>query len=313
MLLRDAQPTLRNRRANRVRRFFIPALTALCITLLLGAMGCSANIRQAGGLELVIATNLRIPDDFDSIQVRIQQQLDDGGWRPPVLDASYAMQPPSDLPTRFAIAAGTSPDQVVLIDVTAQLSGRPIVKSEALIQVPTDRVDEYTVLLTAKCVEVICLEGNTCDPETGMCISNVVDPSQLPPYAPGQTIDAGPLEDVVIPTADSAGLDATVESADTGADSGTARDAGTETDTGAGDDASANGESGIPSDATAQGDAPSEDCSALPDGTSCGPQRSCCGGACVDTQTDSNNCGGCGSKCAISSGATCTAGRTRLR
>jgi alpha-tubulin suppressor-like RCC1 family protein len=43
----------------------------------------------------------------------------------------------------------------------------------------------------------------------------------------------------------------------------------------------------------------------LPDGASCGPAgRICCSAACVDDQTDTDNCGGCGMKCS----AACSAG-----
>src|SRR5689334_10047997 len=44
-------------------------------------------------------------------------------------------------------------------------------------------------------------------------------------------------------------------------------------------------------------------------GVSCASGQTTCSGACVDTQTDSKNCGTCGTKC--DPGASCAAGKCK--
>lgn len=55
------------------------------------------------------------------------------------------------------------------------------------------------------------------------------------------------------------------------------------------------------------------DCSAVPNGTACDTQAGrgrCCGGSCLNTQTDLNNCGACGNVCTAppNGSATCSNG-----
>src|SRR5262249_57099660 len=40
----------------------------------------------------------------------------------------------------------------------------------------------------------------------------------------------------------------------------------------------------------------------------CNVGQSCCGGSCIETQTDINNCGGCGSSCAAMRSDACVGG-----
>jgi hypothetical protein len=247
------------------------------------ALACGQSVKQAG-LEVIVATNLSIPADFDTIHLRVQQQVDDGGWRPPIVDADFPVQSQSALPEAYGITPGADSDQVALIEVTAKLGERSIVIRTAQIQVPTDWLAQYVVLLSAKCVEVICLEGNTCDPDTGSCVPYQVPPSALGPYTPGQPIDAGMVEDVTLPPVDAgAAEDGTVPQPD----------------------ASTQGD--------AEGDADAGcACNAASGATCDGGQCVCpngeqyCDGACVDVNaSDGKNCGSCKHSCL---GGACTAG-----
>jgi hypothetical protein len=100
----------------------------------------------------------------------------------------------------MSIEAGVSPDQGALIVFTglkeSQVEGRKVitevVQRVVQTQVPTDRVAELKLLLTAPCVGKVtdCSVGHSCQPASGTCGPNQIDSSSLPTYVPGnESID----------------------------------------------------------------------------------------------------------------------------
>jgi hypothetical protein len=130
---------------------------------LLLAFGCSGKVRQAGGLEISVSTDMPTPDRFDTLGVDIEQQAPDGGWGSP-LSASQdggSLVPgpqyyrvPSDitLPTTISVAAGTSPYQEARIAVSALKGGANGLLVQQVVEthpVPTDRIVYVTIALNA--------------------------------------------------------------------------------------------------------------------------------------------------------------------
>jgi hypothetical protein len=168
-------------------------LRGACAAILaaLGVGGaCGGKTIQAGGLEVIVTTNLSTPADFNSLHVTVRQEIDDGGFGTPLVDSDFPIPSATTLPTRFSIQAGSTPDQVALIDVIGRKDGSDVVSREVQIQIPTDRVAELVVLLAADCIGKTCPAGQTCDPTTASCTTTFVDVNQLPPYQPGDQGDA---------------------------------------------------------------------------------------------------------------------------
>lgn len=92
----------------------LAALPCLALGLALGFpfVECSGQTAQAGGLEILIATNLSTPGDFDSMEVQVSQQTSeaDGGEWATLFDNDFLVPGETTLPTSFSIAAGTSAD-----------------------------------------------------------------------------------------------------------------------------------------------------------------------------------------------------------
>ena len=173
---------------------------------------CSGKIRQAGGLEVIVKSDLGVPQDLTAVSVAISQQTA-SGWAVR-FRRDVVLGGPVQLPATFTIAAGASTDEEALVDVSGlDGQGQPSVFSETLVQVPTDRVAEIIVFLAKTCVGKLsvagdggvmsgCQPGQTCDPSNGGCMSSLVaDP---PNYRP---------QDVTATSAASGGemLDATLD------------------------------------------------------------------------------------------------------
>jgi hypothetical protein len=173
----------------------------LCI--LPGVIGCSktAAAPSQAGLMVVVSTNLK-QSEYDEIRVQVSQQQASGqsqSW----LDENKLAPSEVTLPTTVFVEAGSSPDQEVDIRVTAYLMGAPIVLREAQLQAPTNRVATLYFVLAEVCkgqVEVTgaegqpestCPAGQSCQPGTGACGSNLISGSVLPPFVPAQSLDAG--------------------------------------------------------------------------------------------------------------------------
>src|SRR5579859_658746 len=87
------------------------ALAALALPVV-GVSGCGGKTTQAGGLEVIVSTDMPTPASFDTVLVDIEQQAAGGGWRqPPLLHQFYVIPGQITLPTTISIAAGSSPYQ----------------------------------------------------------------------------------------------------------------------------------------------------------------------------------------------------------
>ena len=188
----------------------------------LWAGGCSQTPRPAAGLELIIvADGLSAPADFDDIQLQVSQQSHNGSWNE-IWNHGYDVpSPEATLPTTFAVIAGQSADQEVLIVLTAFKGGRfgqPVVQRVAQVQAPTDRVAALWLVLAEVCrgqVAIVgaegeptstCPSGQSCQPSTGGCGTSVIsNPSSLPTYAPGESLDAAPEGSVVVQRGEAGG------------------------------------------------------------------------------------------------------------
>lgn len=158
-------------------------------------VACSGTTKDAGGLEVILATDLPTPASFDAVQVQVSQQ-GTSGWQTLLLE-TRTIPDETRLPTSLSVAAGSAGSQEALIVVTALKSGAPVVVRTVEIQVPTSRVAELPMVLSASCVgkENACDPGLSCQPSNGQCGKNVVDPLSLQTYSPGDeaTFDAGML------------------------------------------------------------------------------------------------------------------------
>ena len=116
-----------------------------------------------------------------------------GADRCSAISAAHSPSLPRPCRRRSPIAAGTSADQVVLVQVAAIRSGQVVDLREVVVQVPTDRVAALTMVLAESCYgqvtggcrgeeSSLCPQGRgRCQPESGSCGSNVVNPATLPP------------------------------------------------------------------------------------------------------------------------------------
>jgi hypothetical protein len=189
-------------------------LIAICAVLGL-LVGCAGKTTQAGGLELILESDMPTPATFDTVNVKVQQQVTaDGQWGPALLERDYVIPREMVLPTTIALVAGSSPFQEVLITVTAlagTTSKQPLVQRVVKTPVPTVGVSEVLIVLSANCLgKVICpTSGDSCQPDVGMCGPGT--PPPLVPYLPGDLADAG------VPTTvwdEGGSLDATIGNAD---------------------------------------------------------------------------------------------------
>ncbi|HEV3193276.1 MAG TPA: calcium-binding EGF-like domain-containing protein, partial [Polyangiaceae bacterium] len=166
------------------------------LVMLAFLIGCGGKTTQAGGLELILETDMATPATFDTVNVKIQQEeATDGGWSPPLLERDYLIPRELSLPTTIALVAGSSPFQEVLITVTGLAGGangkEAIVQRVLKTQVPNDRVLEVLVVLSSNCLgKVKCpAAGDSCQPDNGMCGPG--SPPPLLPFSPSDLADAG--------------------------------------------------------------------------------------------------------------------------
>ena len=161
-----------------------PHLLAILVggAALLTLLHACTNTVPAAGLELVIDSNLT-GAQFDSISLTVQQQDTTGGWGAPLVNGPFLVPGEAKLPASFAIAAGTSSDQQVLIQLVALKNGNVVVTREVQISVPTTRVAELTLLLVQACLDQTCtLPNQSCQPDTGVCGPNLIPAAMLPTF-----------------------------------------------------------------------------------------------------------------------------------
>ncbi len=256
------------------------AACAVALPLMPLISGCSGKVHQAGGLEIIVKSDLAVPLELNAVSIDISQRS--GSAWVERFHREVVLSGPVELPATFTIAAGSSADQEALVDITGlDGQGHPTIFSESLVQVPTDRVAEIIVFLGKTCVGKLsvasdggvtsgCQAGETCDPNNGGCMPSLIaDP---PNYQPQDITN-----DASVP-------------AET--DAGDAGDATLSTEPDAGDGGCADGSCGA----------------ACPSG------QTMCDGGCAALSTDPRNCGVCGNDCSelanvSATGASCSAGR----
>jgi hypothetical protein len=181
---------------------------AFFVAILAFVGGCQdKTTKTTGGLEIIVATDmLSAPADFDDFRLEISQASDGGTWKT-VWNRDYIVpsQEVPTLPTTFGLGVGATPDEEVLVVVTAfkgGAMGHAVVQRTAQVQVPSSRVAGLWLVLSKQCVGQVvttsagavstCSSGESCLPGNGECGSNIIaDPDQLPPYIPGESLDAG--------------------------------------------------------------------------------------------------------------------------
>jgi hypothetical protein len=192
------------------------------------AVACSTSQAPPTGLEVVIQPDgLSAPQDFDDIRLQVSEQVAGGAWKT-VWDRDYVVGSAElmTFPATFGVGTGQSSGEEGLVSVTAfkgGSSGTPVVQRVAQVQLPTDRIATMWMVLASICKGQVvvtgaeaepmstCPSGQSCQPtgpNAGHCGSNVIQPSTLPTYLPGEALDAsaGLLTDG--PQADTAGEDA---------------------------------------------------------------------------------------------------------
>ncbi len=100
-------------------------------------------------------------------------------------DATYDIPAEAQLPTSIAIVSNGDPTASVLINVSVWARGVPLdVRQDRVIQIPTDYVADLNIVFSANCTPNAtlvgamavsqCPEGQTCNPNSGSCVSDVV-------------------------------------------------------------------------------------------------------------------------------------------
>ena len=283
-------------RLHRSTGAILPALALLVA----GASDCGGKTTQAGGLEIIISTDMPTPANFDTVLVDIEQQAAGSGWRqPPLLQQFYVIPSQITLPTTISIAAGSSPYQEVLITVTGLQGGQAgqyVVQRVVQTQVPTDRVAEVFVVLASVCAgNLNCPTGDSCQPASvgnaapGTCGANAVDVSMLPVFNSSDVGGAGVASTLDASPADTgAGVDGSRDATTTAMESGASDATTTAMESGAGDATTTAMESGA-GDATADGDAAAVSAAdatdAVPGATEAGPDSGPDAPTCVDECT----------------------------
>ncbi len=219
---------------SRPRRSPVAAVCAMAIMACAVMAACSGKTTQAGGLEVVLRTDMPVPAAFDSLHVEISQQIAGGKWNL-LLKNDLPVQDDASLPTTISITAGSSGDQEALVEVTATKDGAPVVLREIQVQVPTSRVALLDVLISSACAGKLQVVGGvattscadptqSCQPDTGAC-GATNDTKALPPYVPGNlpkdeiadaTVEAAPPAGPEGGEAGSAGDDGAAPDASTG-------------------------------------------------------------------------------------------------
>jgi sulfatase modifying factor 1 len=214
------------------------------IAVVLGAAGCGRTA-PIGGLVVTMSTDLTLENVAPTRLDVAVRSLAAGGKT--YLDATYAVPGDTSLPARMVIQSNGDPAASVEIDVSLWQETTPLDARQYRVEsIPTDHFDPVGIVFSAKCTPLVrivgtsavslCPEGETCDPSTGTCTSNIfgaADDASASPAEPGDaqietsviegsqpdagsvdagTIDASPLDatdDVVVTPADaSPGCDA---------------------------------------------------------------------------------------------------------
>lgn len=183
--------------------------------------GCTAKITE---VVVVVDTDLRIPAQIDSIDVRVTSP----GQTFPGLDAPLDGPTRNSLPLTVGLRSESDSDTPFSVVVRGLLRGSEQIRAEVSTRfVPGER-RVLRIRLTESCLGVMCRSGDTTCRD-GECRDIAVDPQLLPPLSSldlgvdAQAIDGGPVDSGL----GDAAIDAAID--DAGPDGGgscTAGDAG---------------------------------------------------------------------------------------
>jgi len=164
--------------------------TWLALMAALWMVACSGKTKQAGGLEVILETDMPTPASFDAVHVVIDELGADAGWAG-VVDRTYIIPNDFTLPTTITLLAGRTPNQEVLITVQPLLNGQVVVERVLQAQVPASSVGEVIVDLSSKCLNILScpVMGDSCQPDLGACGPGSTAP--VVAFTPGVLLDAG--------------------------------------------------------------------------------------------------------------------------
>lgn len=152
------------------------AFTAFLTVLV--ALTASCTKTTIAGLMIVMSTDGTLQPDLLSIDIT---SLDGSmAYR----DASYKIPAEASLPTSVAIASNGDPTASVAISASVWAGGIPLdIREDRVFEIPTDHVAYLYVVFSANCTPQVsllegaavskCPAGETCDPTSGSCVSDI--------------------------------------------------------------------------------------------------------------------------------------------
>lgn len=156
------------------------------------AAGCEAKITE---VVLLVETDLRVPEDIDTISVRVNTP----GRNIPGLDAPLTGSVRNSLPLSLGLRSESDADTPFTVVVRGLMRGTERIRAEVSTRfVPGERRLLH-IRLTMECLGVTCADGETTC-RYGECREVFVDPALLPPFAgfdlgvDAQVVDGGPVE-----------------------------------------------------------------------------------------------------------------------
>ena len=142
---------------------------------LLATLLCGCGDEPPTQIVVAVATDLRVPEDLDRVQVWVER----GGSR--VLDRTFNLGGGADsLPGTIGVLAGSDPAATVSITVRGQRGGALVVQRQARLTFVSGTILLLRMDLWGRCVGSTCPGGQTCT-DTG-CKPIYVDSAGLPPY-----------------------------------------------------------------------------------------------------------------------------------
>jgi hypothetical protein len=236
-----------------IRRF---ALICLVLAALFVPLGCSETSDNAGGLMLIVTSDMPVPKDIDTVRIEIVR----GTENLYKVDFKLGTGPGDhQLPATLAVLPGSDPSSAVTIRVIGMQGPRARTLREAITTIPTDRVAALRMPIEFFCdgkvkqtppdnIDTTCPNQQTCS--EGICVDAHVDSSMLPGYTAGDELREAGTSDAGAPVDGRADADATAApESSTGSDASDATvipDRSTTSD--AGPDVATEADAGVASD-----------------------------------------------------------------
>jgi len=159
------------------------------LALTFGAIACADTVTTPGQLVLSFQTDMRLPEDTDSVRIVITR------FGKSEFDQTYEVGGDGrvKIPATLGVVAGSNPSDPIKISLTAILNKKPQVLREIVTTIPSTRIATLRVpfqwlcygerSITGDSVETAvntCGEGKTC--VAGSCQTQEVDSSLLPDF-----------------------------------------------------------------------------------------------------------------------------------